>query len=158
MKLDGLFESQSILLNVDPDGVEDLFFTMVEAMDDVENFSNVEVNEIVDALVQREEEGTTGIGDGVAIPHAKMEDLDEIAGAFARTSRGINFRAVDGEAVDLFFLVVAPENQAEKQLEALRKITKAIRNHSNLCSFLRQAETKQDVLEVFRETEDTLPA
>lgn len=155
MKMNGLFESKSILLDVEPSGVESLFQTVVGAMDDTYGFSNVGNEDIVQALLEREKEGTTGIGGGVAIPHAKVEGLNQIAGGFARTSRGIDFRAVDGEAVNLFFFIVSSKEEADQQLEALRKITSAIRRQSNLCSFLRQAETKKDVTEVFKETDQS---
>ncbi len=156
MKLEGLFQSKSVLLDVEEQEVRPLFEQMVEAVKDSEPFPEMDKNNVVQALMDREKEGTTGIGGGIAIPHAKIDEVDHTAGAFARTSSGLDFRAVDGEAVTLFFLVLSPEDQAELQLEALQRITTAIKNRPHLTKFLRRADTKKEVLEIFQEADQEM--
>lgn len=156
MKLGGLFQSKSILLDLEETDVRALFEKMVDALKDAESFSDMDEDTVVQALVDREKEGTTGIGGGIAIPHAKIDEVDETAGAFARTEKAIDFRAVDGEAVNLFFLVLSPEEEAELQLEALQHITNAIKNRPHLTKFLRRAETKKEVLELFEEADEEM--
>jgi len=156
MKLEGLFKSKSVLLDVDQHEIRSLFENMVEAVKEAEPFPDMDKEEVVQALMDREKEGTTGIGGGIAIPHAKIDEVDETAGAFARTSKGLDFRAVDGEAVNLFFLVLSPKDQAELQLEALQHITNAIKNRPHLTKFLRRADTKKEVLEIFQEADQEM--
>lgn len=156
MKLGGLFESKSILLDVEETEVRTLFERMVTALKEAEPFPDMDDQAVVQSLVEREKEGTTGIGGGIAIPHAKMDEVDKTAGAFARTSEGIDFRAVDGQAVDLFFLVLSPEEEAELQLEALQHITNAIKNRPHLTRFLRRADTKKEIIEIFEEVDEEL--
>jgi mannitol/fructose-specific phosphotransferase system IIA component (Ntr-type) len=156
MKLGGLFESKSILLDVEETEVRTLFEQMVSALKEAEPFPEMDDQAVVQSLVEREKEGTTGIGGGIAIPHAKLDEVDQTAGAFARTSEGIDFRAVDGQAVDLFFLVLSPEEEAELQLEALQHITNAIKNRPHLTQFLRRADTKKEILEIFEEVDEEL--
>ncbi len=156
MNLGGLFESKSIILDVEESEVRSLFERMVSALKEAEPFPEMDDQAVVQSLVEREKEGTTGIGGGIAIPHAKLDEVDKTAGAFARTDEGIDFRAVDGQAVDLFFLVLSPEEEAELQLEALQHITNAIKNRPHLTKFLRRADTKKEILEIFEEVDQEL--
>lgn len=156
MKLGGLFQSKSILLDVEETEVRNLFERMVGAVKEAGPFPDMDEQSVVQSLVEREKEGTTGIGGGIAIPHAKIQEVDETTGAFARTEKGIDFRAVDGKAVRLFFLVLSPEEEAELQLEALQHITNAIKNRPHLTKFLRRAGTKKEVLDLFEEADEEL--
>ncbi len=93
--------------------------------------------EIFDALWQRERLGSTGVGDGVAIPHGKLERAKRIFGVFARLERPIDFEAPDGLPVDLIFLLIAPEAAGADHLKALALIARALRSHE-FASRLRQ--------------------
>ncbi|MEO1199051.1 MAG: PTS IIA-like nitrogen regulatory protein PtsN [Pseudomonadota bacterium] len=84
--------------------------------------------DIFDQLLQRERLGSTGIGHGVAIPHARLNGLDKIVGLFARLERPIDFEAVDDEPVDLLFLLLAPEGEGADHLKALSRIARALRD------------------------------
>ncbi len=79
-------------------------------------------------LVAREALGSTGIGDGVAIPHGKLKGLREIVLAFGRSSRGVDFDSLDGEPAHLFFLLVAPEDAPGDHLKALAKISRLMKS------------------------------
>jgi nitrogen PTS system EIIA component len=81
-----------------------------------------------DALVARERLGSTGIGAGIAMPHARIAGLDGVRGLFARLSRPIDFEAVDGRPVDLVFLLLAPEGAGSAHLAALACASRALRN------------------------------
>ena len=84
-------------------------------------------NEIFEILLQRERLGSTGIGGGVAIPHAKLPKLDKIVGVFARLVKPIDFDALDGEPVDLVFALLAPEQAGADHLKALARIARLFR-------------------------------
>jgi PTS system nitrogen regulatory IIA component len=83
---------------------------------------------ILDILVQREKLGSTGVGHGVAIPHGKLRTLDRLFGLFARLERPIDFEALDGEPVDLIFLLLAPEGAGADHLKALAAAARVLRD------------------------------
>lgn len=84
--------------------------------------------EIFETILQREKLGSTGVGNGIAIPHGKLEGLDHIVGVFARLSRPIEFDALDDQPVDLVFLLLAPEGSGADHLKALSKVARLLRN------------------------------
>jgi PTS system nitrogen regulatory IIA component len=86
--------------------------------------------EIFDTLVQREKLGSTGVGNGIAIPHGKLADLDRIYGLFARLSMPIDFEAADDQPVDLVFLLLAPKGSGADHLKALARVARLLRQQS----------------------------
>lgn len=99
---------------------------------------------IFEILMQREKLGSTAIGAGVAIPHGKMPSLTRLFGLFARLDRPIDFEALDGQPVDLVFLLLAPEGAGADHLKALARVSRLLRNQQT-CEKLRAA-TKPEVL------------
>ena len=93
---------------------------------------------IFDVLLERERLGTTGVGSGIAIPHGKLSDLEELFGVFARLENPIDFDAVDEQPVDLIFLLLAPESAGADHLKALARISRLLRNRT-VCERLRAA-------------------
>ena len=85
---------------------------------------------IFDVLFQRERLGSTGLGQGIAIPHGKIPGLKGIVGIFARLAEPIDFEAVDGEPVDIVFLLLAPEGAGADHLKALARISRVLREGS----------------------------
>jgi PTS system nitrogen regulatory IIA component len=85
-------------------------------------------NALVRVLLERERLGSTGIGDGVAIPHGKFSGVGRPSISFGRSRKGLDFESMDGEPTHLFFLLVAPENSASIHLKALAKIAKILKN------------------------------
>lgn len=88
---------------------------------------NLPGRDIFDHLLQRERLGSTGIGQGVAIPHAKLARIDGLFGMFARLDKPIDFDAIDDEPVDLVFLLLAPESAGADHLKALARIARLMR-------------------------------
>ena len=82
--------------------------------------------EIFDTLLQRERLGSTGVGNGIAIPHGKLPKVDKLFGLFARLERPIDFDALDGEPVDLIFLLLAPESAGADHLKALARVARVL--------------------------------
>lgn len=95
--------------------------------------------EIFDALLQRERLGSTGVGGGIAIPHGKIARVPRMLGVFARLERPIDFEALDGEPVDLIFLLLAPASAGADHLKALSRVARALRD-SNLTARLRRTK------------------
>ncbi|MDG2269969.1 MAG: PTS IIA-like nitrogen regulatory protein PtsN [Alphaproteobacteria bacterium] len=94
--------------------------------------------EIFDVLLERERLGTTGVGDGIAIPHGKLPDLDKLFGCFARLETPVAFDSTDNQPVDLVFLLLAPESAGADHLKALARISRVLRDSLH-CDKLRTA-------------------
>jgi nitrogen PTS system EIIA component len=89
--------------------------------------TGIDAHEIFNTLLQRERLGSTGVGNGIAIPHGKINALGHIVGLFARLEEPIDFEAIDEEPVDLVFLLLAPENAGADHLKALARISRLMR-------------------------------
>ena len=99
---------------------------------------------VIDALIEREGLGPTGVGKGIALPHARLPDLDRVVGLFLRLEKPLNFDAVDRQPVDLVFALLAPENAGVDHLKALALVSRTLRDNS-VCAKLR-ANTGQGTL------------
>jgi PTS system nitrogen regulatory IIA component len=108
---------------------------------------------IIDILKQRESLGSTGIGDGVAIPHGKVSDIHDIVMAFGRSEDGIAFESLDGKPVYLFFMVLAPENSAGQHLKILARISRMIKDEYFRKKLL-EASSKNDLYNIITEQEN----
>ena len=113
--------------------------------------SGLSAREIFDSLLQRERLGSTGVGDGIAIPHGKMAKCGRIFGIFARLERAIDFEALDGLPVDLLFLLIAPENAGADHLKALALIARALRN-SAFAAKLRKTRDSSALFSLLTQT------
>ena len=105
--------------------------------------TGLDPRDILEAVMERERLGSTGVGDGVAIPHARIPGLDKAVGAFARLETAIDFEAVDDRQCDLIFMLLAPENAGGDHLRALAHVSREFRQ-SDLRSALRNSESAAD--------------
>lgn len=103
-------------------------------------------------ILDREAESTTGIGDGIAMPHAKTDAVNQAAVLFAKSSQGVDFNALDGQPVHLFFMIAAPEGANNAHLQALAKLSSLLIN-PDLVAKLKKAESADDVIKLFEEAE-----
>ena len=108
---------------------------------------NLDAHLVADAMMERENLGSTGFGGGVAMPHARLKVAKRVKAYFAKLPEAIDFDAVDGQKTDLFFMLISPENSGADHLEALATISKIIKNKT-LCSKLRKAATKDEIYKV----------
>ena len=97
---------------------------------------------VFDVLIERERLGTTGVGNGIAIPHGKLSNLDKLYGLFARLERPVDFNAIDEKPVDLIFLLLAPETAGAVHLKALARVSRLLRD-ATICEKLRGTETSE---------------
>jgi PTS system nitrogen regulatory IIA component len=94
--------------------------------------SGLDARELFETLLQRERLGSTGIGRGIAIPHGKMPKASRLFGLFARLEKPVDFGSIDGEAVDLVFLLIAPESAGADHLKALARVARMLREPSTI--------------------------
>lgn len=118
----------------------------------LQKYKKLDQGNLLTVLLEREKLGSTGIGEGVAIPHGKIKDLEELVLSFGRSKEGINFGAIDEKPVHLFFLLVAPENSATSHLKALAKISRMFRNPS-LRKGLIKAESKEEIVQLLTQSD-----
>jgi len=111
--------------------------------------------QVVEVLLERERLGSTGIGDGIAIPHGKIKDLDQLALSFGRSTTGVDFESMDGKPAHFFFLLVAPENCAGIHLRALAKIARFLKN-STIRKRLGAVRTQEEFAAILQEDEDEI--
>ena len=108
---------------------------------------------IVNTLLEREKLGSTGIGDGIAIPHGKLADLDELIVAFGRSREGVEFDSMDGKPANLFFLLLAPENTTGLHLKVLAKISKMLKDNA-FRKKLIEAKSKDELYLIIADKDD----
>ena len=113
----------------------------------------VDGQKLLETLLEREKLGSTGIGDGVAIPHGKVTGLPVLMASFGRSRAGVDFKAIDGKPTFLFFTLFAPENSAGAHLKALARISRIFKSPAFRDSILKA----KDAAEIYRliETEDS---
>ncbi len=102
--------------------------------------TGVNERKIFETLLERERLGTTGVGNGIAIPHGKLSELTRLYGVFARIDRPIDFDSIDEQPVDLVFLLLAPEAAGADHLKALARVSRLLRDAAT-CEKLRGAKT-----------------
>ncbi len=102
--------------------------------------TGVNDRKIFETLLERERLGTTGVGNGIAIPHGKLADFKKLYGVFARLDKPIDFDAIDEQPVDLIFLLLAPEGAGADHLKALARVSRLLRDVT-VCEKLRGADT-----------------
>lgn len=110
--------------------------------------TGLESREIFDVLLERERLGTTGVGNGIAIPHGKLAKLDRLHAVFARLERPVDFDSIDDEPVDLVVLLLAPEAAGADHLKALARVSRLLRDRS-VCTKLRGCETTDAIFALF---------
>jgi PTS system nitrogen regulatory IIA component len=109
--------------------------------------------EVLEVLMQRERLGSTGIGSGIAIPHGKLPRLERLFGVFARLERPIDFEALDGQPVDLVFLLLAPEAAGADHLRALARVARLLRD-TQVAHKLRESRDAEALYAVLTSSPD----
>jgi nitrogen PTS system EIIA component len=125
MKIADLLDIKAISTELTSSKKIEVLAEMVDLLRRVQ--PDLDAAELLAVLIDREELGSTGIGDGVAIPHGKLKGLDRLLMAFGRKKDGIDFDSMDNRPAHLFFLLLAPESEATLHLKALARISKLLR-------------------------------
>jgi PTS system nitrogen regulatory IIA component len=106
---------------------------------------------VLDVLLERERLGTTGVGNGIAIPHGKLPNLPRLYGLFARLEKPIDFESIDEQPVDLIFLLLAPEAAGADHLKALARVSRLLRDKA-ICEKLRGTDTAEGLYTLLTES------
>jgi len=155
MRLDQMFRIDFLNENLSSTTKKDALVELVDVL--IASGLLLDRDRVVEVLQQREKLGSTGIGDGVAIPHGKVAELQDLVVVFGRSKKGIDFAAIDGKPVHLFFLLLAPENSTGQHLKALAKISKMLKT-PNFRKKLIEARTSNDLYKAIVEQDEACPA
>ncbi|MDC0222054.1 PTS sugar transporter subunit IIA [Gammaproteobacteria bacterium] len=110
-------------------------------------FSNLDDNDIFNAIMAREQLGSTALGNGIAVPHCRVPHCETIIGALITLENAIDFDAIDGKKVDLIFLLIVPEEKTDDHIKVLGGLAELF-NDPNFCSTIRQAQNSSDLYKV----------
>jgi len=153
MHLMDFIRTEAILSDLKAESARDAVDEMVGALVKAKAIAASERRKVVDAIMKREKKGTTGFGNGVAIPHAKHEGVDGVIGMLARSAAGVEFAALDGQPAHLFFLLLSNPEKPEDHLKAMEHIFRSIKN-DNLRRFMCQATTREELVDLLREADE----
>ena len=137
------------LLAIDKEGV---IGEMAQALLDNGQIAEDDYKSIVTAILEREELGSTGIGRGAAIPHAKHPSVDQTVATVGVSRRGVDFASLDGESVHVFFLLISPAEDPDNHLRALECTARQLRK-DDFCRFLRQAKNVDEIKQLLDEAD-----
>ena len=124
-----------------------------ELADMIAKKEGLDIKTLIPVLDEREKLGSTGIGDGIAIPHGKLRGLKRLVASFGRSDKGVDFESIDGKPAHLFFLLMAPENTAGMHLKALARISRLLKD-TKLRERLMESKTTQEVYKVLQEEDE----
>jgi PTS system fructose-specific IIA component/PTS system nitrogen regulatory IIA component len=141
---------KSEMVSVDKEGaIRELVGNLVDAG----QINADDADGIVSAIIKREELGSTGIGRGIAVPHTKHPSVDKLVGTVGVSQSGVEFQSLDGEPVQLFFLLVSPPDRPGDHLRALENISRQLRDDM-FCKFLKQSKTQKDIQTLLEEADN----
>jgi len=153
MKFVDFVSKDAIRTSIDEDNKEQVIRAMASALLEAGKIAEGEFEGIVEAILKREELGSTGIGRGVAVPHTKHPSVSELVGTVAVSESGGDFDSLDGEKVHLLFLLVSPPDRPGDHLRALENISRQLRDET-FCRFLKQSKQPADVWQLLEEADN----
>src|SRR4029079_8098080 len=153
MKFSDFICRDAIRTNLDASEKQTVIRAMHTSMREAKKINEKDYESIVEAILKREELGSTGIGRGVAVPHTKHASVDRLIATVAISPTGVDFASLDGEDVFILFLLVSPPDRPGDHLRALENISRHLRN-DNFCNFLKQATPAQAVIELWEEADN----
>lgn len=144
MRMSEFIVREAISANLAATQKEGIIREMVENLRLAGYFKGNEAEEVVKAILKREMLSSTGIGDGVAIPHAKHPSVDRLVGAVALSTKGVPFDSVDNDPVYVLVMLISPQERPSEHLRALEGVSRCLKD-KNFVKTLRQAKTPQEV-------------
>lgn len=153
MKFADFISTKAIRADLNSVDKESVIGELVQSLLDAGEVTPDEKDDIVAAILRREELGSTGIGRGVAVPHTKHPSVQKLVGTVGVSVDGVDFDSLDGERVQLFFLLVSPPDRPGDHLRALENISRQLRDDT-FCRFLKQSKTTDDIHQLLEEADN----
>ena len=152
MKLTTLVHKKAISASLEATNRNDAIKAMMQLLVDAGEVEPDRIDEYVKAVIKRENRGSTGFGNGVAVPHLKKASVEKVVVAIANVVNGVDFNALDGNPVYSIFLLLSPDDQPELHLEAMEAVFGSL-SQETFRRFLRQASSVDDVLQLLKDTD-----
>jgi fructose-specific phosphotransferase system IIA component len=152
MKFSDFVAPDAIRSHVDAHTKEGVIREMAQSLVDAGSIAAGDLESIVKAIMKREDLGSTGIGRGVAVPHTKHPSVNRLVGTVAVSHDGVDFESLDGEPVQLFFLLVSPPDRPGDHLRALENISRQLRDEA-FCRQLKSAKGPMDIQHLLEEAD-----
>lgn len=149
MEIHDLLSTDGVIANLKANGKKQ---ALQELASRAARITGLHERQIFDTLLERERLGTTGVGNGIAIPHGRLGGLNRLHGVFARMERPIDFDSIDEMPVDLVFLLLAPESAGADHLKALAKVSRLLRDKT-ICEKLRSADSADAIFALLTDTQ-----
>jgi PTS system fructose-specific IIA component/PTS system nitrogen regulatory IIA component len=153
MKFADFVSREAIRAELAAEDKEGAIREMVQSLLDAGAINADEQESIVAFILKREELGSTGIGRGVAVPHTKHPSVDRLVGTVAVSGEGVDFNSLDGEKVQLLFLLISPPDRPGDHLRALENISRQLRDDT-FCRFLKQAKSGEEIQQLLDEADN----
>jgi len=153
MKLNDFVISDAIVADLQATTKEAAIRGLVGSLKDAGKITDDHAENIIAAIMNREELGSTGIGRGVAVPHTKHASVDSLIATIGLCKDGLDFASLDGEDVFIIFLLVSPPDRPGDHLRGLETITRHLKK-DEFCKFLKQANSAQDVIDLMKEADE----
>jgi PTS system fructose-specific IIA component/PTS system nitrogen regulatory IIA component len=131
---------------------DEVISELVQSLVDAGEIMAKDKDDIIKAIMRREELGSTGIGRGVAVPHTKHPSVKKLIGTVGISPEGLDFESLDGQKACLFFLLVSPPDRPGDHLRALENISRQLRDEQ-FCKVLSQSKTSKDILDLLEEAD-----
>ena len=128
MQIMDFLSANAIITDIKATKKEDVIKELVDALSQAGDIDKRSRNKLIEALIARESLGSTAIGQGIAIPHAKSDCVSKLVAAFGLSKKGVDFDSLDGEPAHIFFLLVAPQDSAGPHLKALARISRLLKD------------------------------
>mgnify|MGYP001566637578 CR=1 FL=1 len=151
MKLTDLLEKNLVLTDLKGQNKKDVLNEFASLLYEQKKIRDQ--SEFLEVILAREALGSTGIGEGIAIPHGRLKNLDRLVLAFGLSLKGIDFDATDGNPVHIFFVLVAPDDAPVDHLKSLARISKILKNRS-FRERLLKAQTREELYDQIREEDE----
>jgi PTS system nitrogen regulatory IIA component len=152
MKLCDFIVADAIVPELQSDNRDDIIRELVDALVYTGRIKTEVSDEIVTQLIDRENQGSTGIGKGIAVPHIKHASVNEIIGTIGLSKKGIDFSSLDNAPVYSVLLLVSPPNNPDRHLEAMESVFTHLQRDM-FRKFLRQAETREAIVDLLDEAD-----
>lgn len=152
MKLSDFVVREAVIVDLQATTKEEAIREIVAGLQAAGRLTESDQESVTRAILNREELGSTGIGQGVAVPHTRHPMVDRLIGTVALSDKGVEFAALDGEPVDILFLLISPPNQPGDHLRALENISRHLKDEQ-FVRFLRQSRTREQILDVLDEAD-----
>lgn len=153
MKFADFVSRDSVKWSLEAEDKEGVVRELVDCLLRAGKIKDSQYESIVKAILKREELGSTGIGRGIAVPHTKHPSVEKLVGAVGVSRTGVDFASLDGEKVQLVFMLLSPPERPGDHLRALESVSLQLRNET-FCKYLKQSASAEDILQLLEEADN----